>query len=153
MFVGKSDRLLGFHDPAAGGALRDRPFSARRFGGPFLGSGHSAASAFLGHGYGILDGFLTSNCGRDDLLPRGVFLWGLTLLRAALVVLHGKNPSSAQSGCDQNCDQPKFLRSISSQRAQSSKEVTEADAFLCITLFAFLAVKNSPSDFRVISYV
>ena len=83
IFIGKSDRLLGLHDPAAGGALRDRPFSARRFGGPFFGGGHSAASAFLSHGYGILDGFLTFNCGRDDLPPGGVLLWGLTLLRGA----------------------------------------------------------------------
>jgi hypothetical protein len=75
--------LLGFHDPAAGGALCDRPFAARSFGGPFLGGGHSAASAFRGHGYGIWDGFLASDCGRNNLPPGGVLLWGVTLLRAA----------------------------------------------------------------------
>ena len=62
--------LLGLHDPAASGALRDRPLAARRFGGPFFGSGHSAASAFLSHRYGILGLLLTLNCGRNDL-PSG----------------------------------------------------------------------------------
>jgi hypothetical protein len=68
--------LLGLHDPAAGGALRDRPFAAPRFGGPFFGGGHSAASAFLGHGYGILDGFLTFDCG-GMICRREAFFYGV----------------------------------------------------------------------------
>jgi hypothetical protein len=125
--------LLSLHDPAASGALRNRPFAARRFGGPFLGSGHSAASAFLSHRYGILDCFRTFNCGRDDLPPGGVLLWGVTLPHAAPVrsSWQGRNRYPSPSGCDHHCGEPKSLRPISSPRAQCSKEVTEADAFLC----------------------
>ena len=38
-----------------------------------------------------------------DLPPEYIHLWGVTLLRAALVVLQGRNPFSAQSGCDHSC--------------------------------------------------
>jgi hypothetical protein len=66
LWFGKMTGGSGLHDIPAGRAILDEALASLGFCGAILGSGHTAASGFLGHGMDSMD-LLMRDCG--DIMP------------------------------------------------------------------------------------